>query len=58
VSDHALCDHCATLKRLTSSGVVALHYLKVPERVRNLQRTRKTRRACPGSGRPPRRVER
>jgi hypothetical protein len=30
MSAHALCDHCATLKRLTSSGVLVLHFLKVP----------------------------
>jgi hypothetical protein len=58
MSAHALCDHCATLKRLTSSGVLVLHFLKVPQRVRNLDRTRKQRQACPGSGRPPRKVER
>jgi hypothetical protein len=57
MSAHGLCDYCATAKRLTSSGTVVLHFLKVPTRVRNLGRTRKTRRACPGSGRPPRRTE-
>lgn len=58
MSAHGLCDHCATTKRLTSAGYITLHYLKVREGVRNLDRTRKVRRACPGSGRPPRRAER
>jgi hypothetical protein len=58
VSAHATCDHCGLVKRLTSTGTLTLHFLKFPERVRNLQRTRRVRRACPGSGRPPRRVER
>lgn len=58
MSDHALCDHCATLKRLTSSGTIVLHFLKVPSYQRGTTRTRRVRRQCPGSNRPPRRVER
>lgn len=58
MSAHALCDHCAATKRLTSSGTVVMHYIRVPEYVPGTIRQRKARRACPGSGRPPRKVER
>lgn len=54
MTQHALCDHCATLKRLTSAGTIVLHFVRVPEHVPGTIRTRKTRQACPGSGRPPR----
>lgn len=54
MTQHALCDHCATLKRLTAAGTVVMHYLKVPIGVRHTERVRKVRQACPGSGRPPR----
>jgi len=57
MSQHALCDHCASLRRLTTGGLLVLHYIRVPEHVPGTVRQRKTRRACPGSGRPPRRVE-
>jgi hypothetical protein len=55
VSAHALCDHCARLKKVTAAGVVERHFVKIPEQVRNIARSRKVRRQCPGSGRPPRR---
>lgn len=58
MTQHATCDGCATLKRLTSAGTIVLHYIRMPEYVPGTIRQRKTRRACPGSGRPPRRVER
>jgi hypothetical protein len=56
MTEHGLCDFCATLKRL-KGGLIALHYVRVPERVRATSRTRQVRRQCPGSGRAPRQVE-
>lgn len=57
MSDLGTCDGCGLLRKLTSTGVVALHYIRVPSYQRNTLKVRKTRQACPGSNRPPRRVE-
>jgi AAA domain len=56
VSAHALCDHCATAKKLTTAGTIIRHYLTINvsrRAVRTVGRGR-VKRLCPGSGRPPR----
>lgn len=50
---HGPCQHCARLRRLSPTGLVERHYM-VKSRLGGGDR----RRLCPGSGQPPRRVER
>jgi hypothetical protein len=56
VSQHALCDHCATLKKLTSTGLIVRHYLTfdVSRRAIHSLGKGRIRRLCQGSGKPPR----
>jgi hypothetical protein len=55
-----LCDACARLRRLTTEGLVPVHYLALPVSNRAIHSVgaRRVRRRCPGSGKAPRRVER
>jgi hypothetical protein len=55
-----LCDACARARRLTSDGLVPVHYIALPVSNRAIHSvgSRRVRRRCPGSQKPPRRVER
>jgi hypothetical protein len=59
MSGHALCDHCATLRRLTDAGLIVRHYLTIDVSRRAVRTVGagRVKRLCSGSGRPPRRVE-
>jgi hypothetical protein len=54
------CDGCAGLKRLRDDGAVPTHYLAIPVSRRAIPAVGAGRvcRRCPGSGKPPRRVQR
>jgi hypothetical protein len=54
-----ICDACARLKRLTIEGALPVHYLAIPVSARAVRTVGagRVRRRCPGSSRPPRRVE-
>jgi hypothetical protein len=54
-----LCDACARLRRLTTEGLVPVHYLALPVSNRAIHSVGagRVRRRCPGSGKAPRRVE-
>jgi hypothetical protein len=58
VSAHALCGHCATLKKLTGAGTIVRHYLSLPVSRRAVPTVGRgqAKRLCPGSGQPPRTV--
>ena len=59
MTDHSVCDYCAKLRKLDPYGRITRHYTRTRERVDGrTNRTRKIRRQCPGSGRPPRHVDR
>ncbi len=58
MTEHAVCDYCARLRKVDPTGRIARHFTRIPERVRATSRTRQVRRQCPGSGRLSRRVER
>jgi hypothetical protein len=59
MSSHGLCQSCGRLKRLDEAGTVAFHHLTIPVSAKAIHAAggRRVRRRCPGSGRPPRRVE-
>lgn len=56
---HGTCDGCAGLKRLRDDGTVPTHYLAIPVSRRAVRTVGagRVRRRCPGSGKPPRRVQ-
>jgi hypothetical protein len=59
MSAHALCDHCASLKKLGASGLIVRHYLSIDvtrRAVHSVGRGR-VKRLCPGSGKRPRRAD-
>jgi hypothetical protein len=60
MTEHGTCSFCARLRPVTRGGVIALHYLAldVSARVVPVAGRGRLRRRCPGSHRPPRRVER
>jgi hypothetical protein len=60
MSQHATCDHCARLHRVTSAGLIARHYLSIDVTRRAIHAVGRGRvkRLWSGSGRPPRKVER
>jgi hypothetical protein len=53
------CTHCAKTKRLDTAGRLPVHYLALPVSRRAVPAVGagRVRRRCPGSGKPPRRVE-
>jgi hypothetical protein len=55
-----ICNACARLQRLTTDNLIPVHYLALPVSQRAIHSVgaARVRRRCPGSGRPPRRVER
>jgi hypothetical protein len=55
-----ICAHCARLKRLNGDGLVLLHMLSIDVSRRAVRTVGAAcvRRRCPGSSKPPRRVER
>jgi hypothetical protein len=54
-----ICPSCGALRRLGQDGVLVHHHysIKVSVRAVKVVGAGKARRPCPGSGRPPRRVE-
>jgi hypothetical protein len=56
---HGLCAACGALRQLTSEGVLVLHHYQIGVSKRAVKAAGggRVKRRCPGSGRPPRRVE-
>jgi hypothetical protein len=54
-----LCDACAKLKRLTTEGVLPVHYIGIAVSARAVRSVGagRVKRRCPGSLKAPRRVE-
>ena len=54
------CEGCAGLKRLREDGTIPLHMIGIPVSARAVRSVGqgRVRRRCPGSLKPPRRVER
>jgi hypothetical protein len=60
VTSHGLCPNCGGLKRLDEAGVLVFHHyrLDISRRAVKMVGQGRIKRRCPGSGQPPRRVER
>jgi len=54
-----ICDGCAGLKELRDDGTIPVHHVGIPVSRRAVPAVGKgkARRRCPGSRKPPRRVE-
>jgi hypothetical protein len=54
-----VCDGCGGQKRLNADGRIPIHMIGIPVSARAIHSvgSRRVRRRCPGSGKPPRRRE-